>query len=292
MKKLYLIIIVVIMIISSSCTTDQIPAKLSHEYASFIIDMANDGIVKNAEKEWWLGVSYTDTSVDNNKQIEIENLERILQYDSSYYPKYSNTPVNRYRDDELQVLYDSVDNRIRGIHYTRLISDNYFKKEDVPNSFEYTRNAAQKIASQYIDLDSYQLEYSTNTITDPNNNNQNVTLYTFNYVKYVGNFITTDRIYIQFTSKGDFRTLNIGTIGLFDKVDLSNIVQPSINESINQKLGSIYSNLGEYSYSIVEQTLAYTPDGQLCIVSRIELDIYLDNGLSYSTGVVLATVID
>ena len=60
--------------------------------------------------------------------------------------------------------------------------------------------------------------------------------------------------------------------------------------SIETKLDSIYSKYSSYSYEIVKQTVTYTPEWQLAVVSQIELELTPD-GESFPSCVVLTTTI-
>ena len=63
-----------------------------------------------------------------------------------------------------------------------------------------------------------------------------------------------------------------------------------MQKSIDKKLNKIYTeDLGyDYTYKIVKQTLAYSPENDLVVVSQIEVSVKD----KYNTGVLLATVIE
>ena len=91
--------------------------------------------------------------------------------------------------------------------------------------------------------------------------------------------------------------MHIGHIGGFDNVDVSKIEKEELDKALDNKLKELYSNIQDnsniqsYSYNVLKQTMAYTPENDLAIVSEVEVEIMLEDGSGYETAVSLATVV-
>lgn len=85
--------------------------------------------------------------------------------------------------------------------------------------------------------------------------------------------------------------MHVENVGLFEGKQNIFIDSTILNKSIETKLNSIYSKNYSYSYEIINQTLTFTPEEQLAIISQIELEL-IKNGDKHNTGVVLTTIIN
>jgi hypothetical protein len=262
----------------------------TEKYPSYVVDMANDGLISDTEKDWWLGIPIVENFAEDTKTAHFNQQKYTVTYRDSIFSGYSHIQINRYCNDEVILSFASTDGSFKGIHYQNLFDADYFIKTELPNPYESACSMAAAIASQYIQVEAYELE---ETIIEVPSEEiaPNLTLYTFHYIKYVGDFKTSDDLYIQITSKGDLRTIKIGDIGCFDRVTAAQINTSALDQSLHARLKDLYSDIGSYSYEIVNQTMAYSPDNQLTIVSEIELDIITKTGDKYITGVVLSTII-
>lgn len=276
-------------IILSACAAKK-PQTVN--YKSFISDMASDGIIQEAEKDWWLGKTESSEFVKKENEIIFQNKKFNCSYLYSYLSPNSPIRLNVYRDDneKAELFFDATTEKFTGLHFFDLLNPDYAQKEGIDE--DEVLEIAQQIAAQYINFDMYEMISSTIDVTlDSESVSDNIVLFEYKFIRYVNEWPTSDQLYICITSKGDLRTLHIENIGLFEKEQNIFIDQAALNSSIESKLDTIYSDNDFYSYEIMNQTLTYTPDWQLAVVSQIELKI-TKGGNCYPTGVVLTTIIN
>lgn len=295
MKGKFLLLILLCVVLLTACSSNTTVKKQSEQtaktYDSYVVDMANDGLITDAEKDWWLGLSSVENTAEGERIVTFNGEEHVVTYRDSFLSGYSHIQLDRYQNDEVIISFSSTDGSFRGIHFKNLIDEDYLARAEVTNPYENARDMAAKIASQYIQVDSYILEETVAELP-PEELSSELSLYTFHYVKSIGDFKTGDELYVQITSKGDIRIINIGDIGCFDSIQSTQIDSHALMQSLLARLEELYSGVGSYTYEIVNQTMAYNPDGQLTIVSQIELHVESGIGEGYDTGVVLATVVD
>ena len=253
--------------------------------------MTNDGVIQKAEKEWWIGKYEFNNLAEQKKEIIIKNENFKCDYLHTYLSKNSPILLNVYRDiDKNAELYFNANNEeFVGVHFYEMLNDDYVKMADKENADSYAFETAKKIASQYIDIDMYEINISESLI--PISSGENVTIYEYEFIRFLDGWPTSDRMYISITSKGDLRTLHVENVGLFEGKQNIFIDSTILNKSIETKLNSIYSKNYSYSYEIINQTLTFTPEEQLAIISQIELEL-IKNGDKHNTGVVLTTIIN
>ena len=258
-------------------------------YDSYVCDMTNDGLIIDTEKTWWNGISAIDNNALKNISLKFEESSFDCEYMYSRLDYLDWRTKNYYlSDDGITIIIDSIDQTICGFHKGRLTSE--LQMNDCADPYNEARKIAKQYASQYVDISKYSIEES-----DPYNYSHTIDgktveipLYSFRFTKYVDDYPTSDRISVQITSKGTLRTLHINNIGAFDNIDLSILDSQKLDSTIDAKIRELYSNrVTTYSYTVEKNTLTYSPEGNLVIVSQIILRINND----YNTGVILATVI-
>lgn len=284
MKKILSVLLIFALLLIGfnfvSCKETEKSGKL---YDSFICDMANDGIITEFEKNWWDGMPKEDSMAEKEKQITLEGITYNCKYSHSEYSLYSSALENVYSDypHTIDITIDSSNNKVIGFHKKNLLMYDYSLKPDVYTTKEEAFLVAKAEAEQHINIDEYMV---TATVYQPKS--IDVTEYQFDFVRYVDGFPTSERVYISVTSKGDIRTMHICNIDLFKDKTIS-IDKDVLAKSVENKLNEVYAQKYDFTYKIVKQTLACSPEGEFVIVSQIEVSL-VD---MYSTGVILATVI-
>lgn len=124
-----------------------------------------------------------------------------------------------YNDDEGYYLADVRDGSFLGIHYTDLVDKEYYLKDELENPYEDALTIAKNIAMQQIDVDEYRIEESVYQFDSSEEGVAPVKLYTFRFVKFVGEFRSSNWVYIQVTSKGDLRTIGMRNLECFHEID-------------------------------------------------------------------------
>ena len=289
-KSIVLITIVLIFIVLVSCgkstKNSNDTEKDAHQfdvYESYVCDMANDGLISEYEKTWWTGTSIKKGVVNSEKYIKIDEIdfEGVGKYTRSRLGIMQWQETDYYQcDDDVKVGFRAGEfcNYHKGS-----VSDELNKNKSQIIPYDVLLKTAKEIAGKYIDTDAYILYETTKTLYE------SLKLYSFEFVRHVNGYRTSDRFLINITEYGTIRTLSIGNIEKFNDVLTENIVGDKVNASLDFKLESVYSNRKEqYSYDVIDQTLTYSPEGDLIVVSQIE--VHFVNGIN--TGVVLSTVIE
>ncbi|MBP0989785.1 MAG: hypothetical protein J5874_01205, partial [Oscillospiraceae bacterium] len=150
MKKIVFILIVILLTLVS-CKKEQCNFP-----KSFICDIANDGIVKETEVDYWNGKSRINDAVDEHKTVKIDNSDISLVYDSSFTGNYWPCEVDRYysSDDKYTVFFRTDNNQIAMYSLTSWTSYVDDFRIDPINNIE-ARVVADDIAKNYINIDEY-----------------------------------------------------------------------------------------------------------------------------------------
>lgn len=289
MKRfVFAILTILYILLLGACSLSQ-GTKKAELYNSYVVDTANDGIIAEVEWEWWLGQRINNKEAAASKKWLDGEKEIVVQYSYSDYLPFSCLLTDFYNGEECILSYCADNGKLVGVHYSNLINKDYYQKKDVEDPYHFAKEKAMNIAAEHIEIPSYCLDESTQTLTY---NDEAITLYTFKFIKCVNEYMTSDYFCVQITSKGDLRTMRIGDIGLYNNVDLSAIDKDILEQSIAQKMSELYRTQGKYSYSVQEQSLAFTPEGETVIVSRIYVNIVLSDRVEYDTLVFIATRIE
>lgn len=288
MKKILIICCVVCCMFISACGNP----STTKAYESYVCDMANDGIISEFEKTWWTGLPIIDENIQAVKNFSFASESYAGEYDSSLFAKNSPVRFDRYYDKEkgVSLKFESQTGKFMGIHFDSLLKNDYIAMTDKDNSHEFALETATRLASEYIDTEKYTLEEEESVVYATDNDSNKVILYTFRFVKYIDGFATSEQVYVNVTSKGDLFTLTVSNIGLFDNAGDIKIDRKALDESLNSKIKALYGDRYTYLYDIYKQTLTYSPDGELTVVSAIDLELRSD--VTLVSGVMLATVID
>ncbi len=262
-------------------------------YISYVTNMANDGLLKKADKDWWSGTKSKRDNAEKNKTVMHKDIEFKGEYKNSYI-RYNNWYVtDTYKTDDNKTFYLRADNG-KFLGYFDA-SQEFDRKESClkakNNSYDAAKKLAREIAAEYVDISQYDMREETpseySLITDKE---EKTTIYTFEFVKQVAGFDTSDTVYIQVSAKGQVRTLKISNTGEFDKINNFTVNIETLNKSIKEKMLVLYGEYSSYNYVITEQTLTYTPENNVAIVSLIEVTVNTGE-TTIDSGIVLTTAI-
>lgn len=279
MKKFLFIILLICLLCCSACNTYENEPIKSSKYTSYVTDV---------EKEWWNEESMKVEDVTKHRTFTIDGKKQELNYDHSQYIRRQPQITDYYRNDEVEVYVSSVDETVNGYRYLHMITDDYYGKKDVSNPYEFALQKAKEVASKYINIEEYSVEEK---IFEDERSTGKVTYYTIRFVKYIDTIRTSDYVSVYVTSKGDVREMFASNIGIFDHIETETIDLLEVEQSVKNKLEVLYGEKKGYSYKIVEQTMTYSPEEDLVLESVVEVEVELDNGSKYSTGVVISTVV-
>ncbi len=285
MKKMIAMFSAVILVLSMCCTACSREGNKPKLYDSYVCDMMNDGIIQKAETDWWSVIRPNNPSAEQQKKLTYDGTTYNFVYSTSRGGRYDSFDIDRYTDSthgiDISVIQGS--NDIVGFHRWGLITDEYSFEPDVYATPESALPMARKIASRYIDVDEYRLDVE---VVQMGKRAKEYKSYAFRFVRCIDDFYTSERVYVFISSKGDLITFHFRNLGLFKDKQIS-VDKDALEKSIKAKLDELYASNYAYDYTIERQTLAYTPGGDLAVVSQITVSL-VDIG---NTGVDLTTVI-
>lgn len=263
-------------------------------YISYVTNMANDGLLKKIDKDWWNGARSKRDNAEKNKTVKHKDTEFKGEYQDSYVRNNNWYVTDRYKTEDNKTFYLRADNGqfLGYFDISEQFDSMEISLEAISDPHNNAVKKAKEIASQYVDISKYTMkedepsEYSLKTTQAEGK----TTLYTFEFIKQVAGFDTNDTVYVEVSAKGQVRTLKISNTGEFDKINNFNVDVEKLNKAIEEKMQDLYGDYASYNYVITEQTLTYTPENNLAIVSLIELTVNTGE-TTINSGVVLTTVI-
>ncbi len=294
MKRRFVAIIGLSLCILISCIAYMLVGS-SSKYVSYISQISNSGMGEKVEKEFWDSSHVVDETIEKKKRIMFGAEEFSAEYQHSEYDSWSRSRTDTYHAKEIIICLRSDDGFLEAFYDSRIYNDEYYARKDIENSYEYAKEMANEIASQYINIEEYQLKETSSLVSLKEDKSYDFMKYKFEFIKYIDGIRTAAKVHIIITSKGDLIALSVKNVDDFDNVDTSNVDFDEVEKSIKNKLNEVYlEKLGmkSYSYNIESQTLAYAPEGQLILASIVDVHIVVGNGNDYNTLVEIATVIE
>ena len=266
---------------------------VENTYISYVTNMSNDGLLKAVDKDWWSGIESKRDNAEENKTVIHKDIEFKGEYKNSYIRNNNWYVTDVYKTDDNKTFYLRADNGEFLGYFD--ISQEFDRKESTLKERNNPHNDAEKlareIAAEYVDISKYDMREETpseySLITDKE---EKTTIYTFEFVKQMAGFDTSDTVYIQVSAKGQVRTLKISNTGEFDKINNLTVNMEKLNNSIKEKMLALYGDYSSYNYEVTEQTLTYTPENNLAIVSLVEVTVNTGE-TTIDSGIVLTTVI-
>ena len=259
-------------------------------YESYICDMANDGYIQSVDKDWWMG-GYTNEKVSElTLKVNMPDKEYTVNYRNTYQSNGAAYKTHTYKDSRGELTYyvNATTGKSVGffLEYSKLMNE-----DSLPNVENYKTEMltlADNYAKQYIDLSNYKRTYTEKEFDD---HLPNTTIYDIIYTKYYNGTATNDKISIQITSKGTIRKFTFNNTSAFDNISLT-IDMQKLTASIETKINASYSQK-ILDYSINEQYLAYSPNGDPIIISKITITLETENAQhpTTETALLLATAV-
>lgn len=280
-SKIVLLILTLCVFGLTACSNAQ-----QSSYKSYVSDMANDGLISEMDVQWWSGA--TEHFDVETKDISVTFLGNT--YDCTYHGS------ERHRLDSYWThIYETEDGTKLGFSEGQNALCTYFTRgwdfwdaeavsPDPILSYDELESIAKRIASSFIDLSEYTLEYELDDYADP--------IYMFRFYKYRGSFRTNDMVLVWLTERGHLHSLVTGEIGKFDNFDPGKIKGEDVTASIEEKLQELYGDYYTFTYSVWNQTIAFTPTHKFALVSVIEVRLFSEKVSDSGTLVSLSTILD
>ena len=284
-----LIVVITIGLVACKSTNDDL-------YTSKIIDVTNDGLGISTETNIWTGTYFTK---DNMKD------KTCTANGESYTGSYKKSIVEKTNSYTTDIYIDENDIEF-GLRDDngKLTYINYMNKEffdtvpylpDTSNPYETAITIAADIADDYLkNINEY-----TQIIDEPKSDTREkdgityeMTYYFITYARKVSGYFTSDYITVKVTSKGKLASIKMGDIDVFENTNID-INKELIDDSISNKIDITYKKIkfDVKTTDITDQKLVVTPDGEICVTSKITIEGTKEDGTETKTGIYLNTIV-
>lgn len=268
-----------------------VPDSNPSVYATYTVDIANDGFPGAPEKDWRTD-SWKDPSADRTCCVTINGQIYEGDYGETIKNRCCDYSYHCYDIEDIRFYLDARDGSFVG--YNLGLNRRVEEHESCPDSTD-PLEAAKQTVSEYVSVDDYTIEYTTNEW-------KGITFYYYVFAKYLGDLRTSDNIFVTVSSKGVICALRMQNIGRFDDLQPSVVDREELKKSIEYKLDYWYAEHFNYTYSVYEQLLGFSTDGDLIVETQIRARVIainpnqknicvILNGVGYETLMVLDTVI-
>lgn len=259
------------------------------KYKSYVYDtrLNEVGITRDVTDFWDVTTKYKGLKP---KQISFEGKEYNLEYKCTTGIALTPYEEDEYRDEEGNSFCFNADTgELTGCFFVYWGAD----KQDYtyePITIESAQTMAEDFASKYIKVEGYVVKSSTSYY--PEAISENYALYDFSFRKYVGDVRLTDGFSVTIGNDGRLVSFSSLTAGLFSGDEKLDFDYEEVEQSIKEKMKSLLGDKNEYGYTIGDnKVLAYTPKGELILLSEISLS-QPPSQKAQALLLVLATVID
>ena len=165
---------------------------------------------------------------------------------------------------------------------------------DVEKPYDTAIEMATKVAEKYVGDVSDWVQLVGDPVTrtrEKDGVTYEWSYYLITFTKKINGFLSSEDITVKISSKGHLIGMMMGDIGAFDHADLDLDIQ-KLDQSVTEKVRSTYKEKGLIAdkITIEDQRIAITPNGYVCIYSRVSLKIKNPSNTEvYSTATYVLT---
>ena len=267
-------------------------------YESMVVDSANDELSLSSEIDYWSKGYFQKENMPDKNCTFLEN-----EYTGTYVSSMVDT-LNSYTTD----IYRTENGILFGLRsdtgelsQINFMNSEFFDTEpylpDVEEPNNYAIALAQSVAEEYIEVSQYKqiIEEPRQQHKEKNGQSYEITYYIVDFAKEISGFMSSDYMAIKVTSKGNIASVQMGDIGAFDEVKLEledGKIEQSIDEKIQSKYKEEHMAFNLQKADIEDQKLCVTPDGDVCIYSKVTIEgENVDSKRLQSSGVIVITVV-
>lgn len=265
------------------------------KYKSFILDSSNDGIGIVSEAYFWKEGYFEKQNMPDKTYVINEN-SYTVSYTRSIIDDLNSYTTDLYTDDnyiEFGFRHDT-----GKLVLFNLMNAEFFETEpylpDVNNPLETAQRIATKIASEYVDDITKYIQIVEDPIVNYKEKDgvkYKITYYVITFAKKVNGYFSSDYISVRVTSKGNLASILMGDINAFENIYLD-FDTKVLNQSILDKIDDTYANIFTVQEKIVkDQKIALTPNGDICMCTKVEVVGTDFSKKEISTGVKILTVL-
>ena len=297
----FIMIFVLLMLLLSACKQKPSPESEYQKipvpdanpsvYTTYTLTALGDGFPYETEIDWDSDFGKRD-SADKTKSISFHGQTYECIYEESRRSFDSGTWYDTYTTGDFEFYLDAENGSFAGYWMNK---DRLLKEERSLPDCDDPLTVAKRAVSEYVPVEEYRVERDADGRKDD-------TLYNYTFVKYLGDIRTSDRILVTISSKGVVRMLQMNNTGKFDDLQPSVVNQEELKKSIEYKLLYWYSDHFNYTYTVSKQTLGFSPEGDLIMVTYADAVVTAVNpestneyvireGVGHKTTIIFDTVI-
>ena len=271
-------------------------SKNYEKYTSFVSDETNDGYNAPVEVNYWTGEYFKKKHMKSKSCVVLGN---------SYHGSYNSSIVNTWNSYTTDIYVDEnyIEFGLRNdngkLAYINFMNADFLDTQpylsDVSDPYETAISLAEEIAGEYVDniADYTQIvEEPVTRYIERDGVTYEITYFTVTFVKKINGYLSSDYIAVKVTSKGTLALISMGDIGAFSNAVIDFEKEP-MEQSISNKVESGYkdSKLSVKKFNIEEQKIVLTPDGYICMCSRIAIEGVNDSNIEAKTETVILTIL-
>lgn len=306
MKNFKILNIILSLLLLSSmlgCDFDTIETKnsdtkINETYTSLISDAVSDEYSVDSEVDYWTGIYFEKEDMEDRT---------CLVFGNSYTGSYSKSIIDKMNSYTTDIYLD--DNNIEfglrsdtgELAYINFMNSDFFDTQPyLPETDDPIGTAislAIDVASNYVDdINEYtQIFDEDESITrykERAGKTHQITYHFVTFAKKINGYFSSDYITVKVTSKGTLASIMIGDIGAFDDITLD-FDKTAMEQSISKKIESTYqeSKLNVKKSNIDDQKIVLTPDGDICMYSKIAIYGVDDTEIETQTGIRVLTIL-
>ncbi|MBQ0101545.1 MAG: hypothetical protein KBT31_01960 [Firmicutes bacterium] len=269
-------------------------------YQSFVCDVGDGGggnVEESDTVDYWHNLLEKKENM-KDLSINILGVDYKGKYEYSIRWKYNTFTSDVYRDESgVEFGVSGKEHKLENVNFMpgNALKDEPYKDE-VENIEDKLIPIARDVASKFTDdLDKYEVSsHERNTsVYEKDGKEYSITFYYVTFVRKIQGFDSADYIEVDITSKGSIASISFGD----PKVSAHNIDtidKNRIDESVGELVKKIYNGT-KYElngFDIRRQEVVLTPDNDVCMISRVEVELTNQAGEEFRTMIEVLTVID
>lgn len=180
---------------------------------------------------------YAETIFQSKIASETEELQKIMGVESS------ELEVNQQLSSEENVVYEDKDNNLYEVQDEEITS--FFSMEEDANSPELSEEQIKAMAEEYLDT----LAKADKYVLYNEKYNKYTETYRYYYYYYLGEYKTTDVVYIEIDKNGNIKSFAKPQEGVFENVDIKLLSKEEIE---TRALENTYYNREAFNIHVTD----------------------------------------
>lgn len=262
---------------------------------TYIVSSSNSTIQLQPELSWGTNRYYKKLMM-GDKSIEFMGVEYTGHYSHSKDSiRYSSTIDYYETDSKDSVIVFGLRSDNGKFAYISFKNKTFYSEQkqldDIVNSQDYAIEMSKELANQFLtDPESYEL-----IIDDPQVMSY-MEIYQINFIRRIGEYLSSDRMQVQISSKGTLCSVFVGDIGDYKDFIPSKVEKSDIHLIVESKIRKSLGNLDLKEIIVENDEMVKLPSGEYCVFSsvRVEYSEKDKNGatIDFADGITTVTVID